>query len=290
MDENILRDDFMDELLADDDFLVEALKPHASDLTPMLSPGDSHRSGSQSPQMARCLAEIDVLQKKIQKRKRKLERDLSNRDVIMDNDTERVRNRDRNRRELHSKSRSPYRNRRRSRSPDRDRTRQHNRKSRSRSPRNQHRTRRSNTPSRNNRSSSNHKSLSFLEELAQKFAERGQEFPEKDLIMQPQEMNQMPSMHPPTNMVYYPGHNPYATMPVIPQPDFPMNPMNPNSYYGINPMAIHPIQFPSTMPQQPQNINNLHEVSINEFMTKKNKKKALFQLNTIVGRRMVLVA
>lgn len=258
-----INDDFIDELLADEDFMELGDNPNGSAQSPVSNRSDSP---SASPQLARCLAEIDELQKKIQKRKRKLEKDLFSRG--QDSELERSRERERRTRERRSKSRSPIRRtddrRRRSRSSDRDAhrsSRHHGRKSRSRSPRGHRRigTRTKSPPHK--RSSEVKNSLSFLEELAQTFAERGQDFPEKDFLMQPQSSNLMnpgPMLAPP-NMVFYPPMNSYPSAPPVQTVDFSMNP---SGYYGINPMALTSDHFQMGGIQPPQNLNNLHEVSV----------------------------
>lgn len=276
-----IADDFIDELIADDDFM-DLVDKHDG-LTPSPSPSNRSDSPSASPQLARCLAEIDELQKKIQKRKRKLEKDLSNHGH--DAESERSRERERRARERRTSSRSPFRRpeerRRRSRSSERDahRSNRHrNRKSRSRSPRGGHHrnSRRSKSPT-HKRSSEVKSSLSFLEELAQTFAERGQEFPEKDLIMHPQGsnlMNQIP-MHGQPNMVFYPGLNPYQQAgPHIPPVDFAMNSAG---YYG---MPNDPFQMGAM--QHPQNINNFEVSTVN--------LDSGFGLVADTGRTMWLVA
>lgn len=178
-------------------------------------------------QLKRCLAEIDELQRNIARRKQKIEAneaDLSNatRDA---------------RKTRRSRSRSRSRNERSSRDRGRDKGRRNDRK-RSRS-RQRHRTRRSKSGSpRAKRSMSTHKNLSFLEELAQTFAARGQEFPEKDLLMQQNaaaggsssSMQAMAgtSMHFPQQMVGANGGT-FAQQPA-------RYGSQSNMYYGINPM------------------------------------------------------
>lgn len=282
-------DDFFDELVDTEyiDKLVGSAHRDVSnrDASAIDGPNESG-SGGDSPQLARCLAEIDELQRKIQRRKRKLERDLTaHRPDPLDSDPEnreragrehlsRDRERER-RRDRRSKSMSPSHRsratgdgfRRRSRSPIRG-AKHHNRhrnRSRSRSPRGHQRGGRGGDGNRNNspgvkRESSNHKSLSFLEELAQTFAERGQDFPERDaLLMHPHggqmhggiDTNAMQNMN-----IYYPGLQQQYQNQSAAAAGFP----NPVGYYGINPMAMHSEQQ-FAMPPAMQNVNNLHEVS-----------------------------
>lgn len=264
-------DDFFDELA---DIKYEG---HETAEQPLDSP---EGSGGDSPQLARCLAEIDELQKKIQRRKRKLERDLTSHGEASSeskaeskessrdrSNRDKDKERDRRNRERRTRSRSPAYRRRRSPSPSR-----HNRhrRSRSRSPRNNYRggrgpgrNNRSKSPNNNKRAASNQKSLSFLDELALTFAQKGQEFPEKDLLMSQNHGMPMMGGGPPIdpiamqNMnIYYPGlQQQYQN---VPQAGFPNQP---NNYYGINPMAMPNEPF-NAMPPAMQNVNNnLHEVS-----------------------------
>lgn len=275
MDQDI-PDDFFDEL-GDSEFIDELVENKRSASNPVVDSPVGSNSRDASPQLARCLAEIDELQKKIQRRKRKLERDLSRRDESEDSDRE-----ERRARRVERVNRDKYR--RRSRTPEERRpgvphrsrhaVPRGGRKSRSRSPvrggfrGNHHDVRnRSNSPN-GKRAGSNHKSLSFLEELAQKFAEQGQDFPEKDILMQPH--NNMINQPMPMQNIYYPGLNAQYHNPVLAPPlGFPSVP----AYYGMNPMAMPvPNEMPfqcaaaasvaTAMPAPLQNANNLHEVSI----------------------------
>lgn len=274
-------DDFFDEL-ADTEFIDDLVeKSRDSGRTAPSPSGASPRdSGSRdgSPQLARCLAEIDELQKKIQRRKRKLERDMVSRDNDSDSDVGRERDRERKGRdrERDRRSRSPlrfhdsYYRRHRSRSNERESERNRGRpyishrgrksRSRSRSPNRNYRgsranRKRSKSPTAK-RSGSNHNSLTFLEELAQTFAERGQDFPEKDLIMQPPPhglMNPMQMAGPPDQ--FFAAMNPH-----FPSTSAFPNQINP-AYYGINPMSLHPGPYPPAS-MIPPIINNLHEVQV----------------------------
>lgn len=261
MDGGDIPDDFFDEL---SDIKYDTAAPNGSP--------NASGSGGDSPQLARCLAEIDELQKKIQRRKRKLERDLTatkSPETKVSRDRDRDRERDRRGRDHRSRSVSPVRrgrngtdNNSRRRSPDRHSRHRNNNRGRSRS---RSRSGRGGPSNRNHspggkRASSNHKSLSFLEELAQTFAERGQDFPEKDLIMQPQG-GQMHAAAAMQNMnIYYPGLQQQYQNAAAVTTGFPMQ--QPDSYYGINPMAMHGDPL-GGMPPAMQNVNNLHEVSRN---------------------------
>lgn len=271
-------DDFFDEL-ADSEFIDDLVeKSRDSGRTaPSPSAASPRDSGSRdgSPQLARCLAEIDELQKKIQRRKRKLERDMVSRDNDSDSDLARERDRERKGRDRERdgrRSRSPlrfhdsYYRRHRSRSNERETERSRGRpytshrgrKSRSRSPPNRNNYNRGLRNNRNRsksptakRSGSNHNSLTFLEELAQTFAERGQDFPEKDLIMQP---------HVHINQMQMAGPDPFfaAMNPHFPSTSAFPNQINPG-YYGINPMSLQPGPYPPAS-MMPPVMNNLHEV------------------------------
>lgn len=267
-------DDFFDEL-GDSEFIDELVENQRGASNAVADSPVGSNSRDASPQLARCLAEIDELQKKIQRRKRKLERDLVRGHESDESDRE---DRDRQRGRRNERPRDKYR--RRSRSPDRMGHRNRHRggpggpggrKSRSRSPlrggyRGNHNDmrNRSNSPV-GRRSSSNHKSLSFLEELAQKFAEQGQDFPEKDILMQPHNSMINPPMH--MQNIYYPGLNAQYHNPVLAPPiGFPNVP----GYYGpmtmLNEMpfalSAATVSAPPPIAVPLQNANNLHEVSI----------------------------
>lgn len=110
---------------------------------------------------------------------------------------------------------------------------------------------RSNSPSLHNprgkRSSSTHKNLTFLEELAQKFAEKGQAFPEKDALLMGQ--NHMNNQDASIAMNAYGNQIPFSDQQMIQQslinlPNY-LTPQigfsgqsNNLSYYGLNPMSI----------------------------------------------------
>lgn len=135
-------------------------------------------------QMKRCVAEITKLQRQIERRKELITETERSHEVALSS------NKLRKGHQRRSRSRSRSRNDRSSRRDKPGHSRSERKRSRSRhrsrSPGNfRHRARRSRSGSpRGKRSSSMHKNLSFLEELAQTFASRGQEFPEKDLLLQ----------------------------------------------------------------------------------------------------------
>lgn len=227
------------------------------------------------PQLNRCLEEIKVLERKIEKKRQVIK---ERQDGLTSEEILRHKTRD----GLEGRSRTRSRSRDRELRRHRERDRRRRSKSRSRSPRNRsphssskhlryderardrrhvsplrnrplRRSRsRSNSPHRSKRSSSTHKNISFLEELAQKFAEKGQAFPEKDALLMGHNPNQLnnnaidpnglpmpmefanvmpfeqPMVQPP--MISIPNYQP-------PQVGFQL-PQGMNLHYGINPMSI----------------------------------------------------
>lgn len=243
------------------------------------------------PHLNRCLDEIKVLEAKIEKKRRVIQerqngltveerlRQKASESERMIRSRSRSRERDRRHRERRprrgsrsSRSRSPHGSRHRDmRRPNRDRSLSPLFPSRG--------SRRSKSPKRSKRSSSTHRNISFLEELAQKFAEKGQAFPEKDaLLMGHNHMNQMNQMNnQPMDMNMQPMPMDFAnTMAFEPQPliaipnfqpqpqqvAYPIPPavqqpvQQPNMFYGINPMSILAGNIPSAAP------NNLATVCI----------------------------
>lgn len=206
-------DDFFDEL-ANAQFieeLVESAQDGEADLFD--SGSNQNASRENSPRMARCLAEIDVLTKDIERRKKKLEKELSQKGLSeqdlrqkLDRDIEederrlhrsrRGRDRRPSRSQTRSRSRShssksksiirspSYRDRPR----DRDREERNHRRYQNKSPQTSHRRHgrrsRSMSPNGKRRSSSTHKNLTFLEELAKTFAAQGKPFHEADILAQ----------------------------------------------------------------------------------------------------------
>lgn len=253
-------DDFFDEL-AETDFIEEIIDQEINETAidnnnenadandHEIDDGDAKKPES-SPRMARCLAEIKTLTKDIERRKQKLERELFDkgysegqlRREVSDSQTrEREKRRDRVRetdkgRNKDRKSRS------RSRSRDRYRSNRSHRshrshRSRSRSPidRRYGRRNRSKSPKR---SSSTHKNLTFLEELAQTFAEQGQAFPEKDLILNQQNQNL------PINLNHQPLHQMETNLMPIGmnlQPPLP----GPSYLSGMGPSLNQPVAYPT---------------------------------------------
>lgn len=97
------------------------------------------------------------------------------------------------------------------------------------------------------RSSSTHRNISFLEELAQTFAAKGQAFPEKDaLLMSTQgQMNNNSGIQMSTPLPMDFGNSlPFdqQMQPLITIPNFPQQqvgfPPQQNLFYGLNPMSI----------------------------------------------------
>ncbi|XP_055302105.1 uncharacterized protein LOC129568371 [Sitodiplosis mosellana] len=103
------------------------------------------------------------------------------------------------------------------------------------------------------RSSSTHRNISFLEELAQKFAEKGQAFPEKDALL----MGAQSNMNAPIPMDFGNGVPFDQSQPLIALPNFPQQqvafPPQQNMFYGVNPMSIL-ARNPVPVPQQQPNL------------------------------------
>lgn len=226
-------------------------------------------NGDDDPQLNRCLDEIKELEAKIEKKKRVIQERQNGLTVEerlrqkalecerMTRSRSRSRERERRHRERRprrgsrsSRSRSPHGSRHnRDRRPNRDR---------SLSPLPSRGSRRSKSPKRSKRSSSTHRNISFLEELAQKFAEKGQAFPEKDALLMGQnnmnQMNQMNNQPMPMDFVNTMSFEPQPL--IIPnfQPQqvaYPLpsvQPVQQNMFYGLNPMSILAGNIPSTGP------------------------------------------
>lgn len=195
-------------------------------------------------QMKRCVAEITKLQRQIERRKELITETERSHEEALSN----VNNKTRKGTTRRSRSRSRSRNDRASRRDKPGHSRGERKRSRSRhrsrSPANfRHRSRRSRSGSpRGKRSSSTHKNLSFLEELAQTFASRGQEFPEKDLLLQQNAagiaMSQMvhtQSMH--SHAAFTQISDPMNAAGLIPhaQPGYSGQA---NIFYGVNPASM----------------------------------------------------
>lgn len=238
-DENELPDDFFNDL-ADSKFVETVVE------------NPSIAGSEDDEQMTRCLAEIEKLQKDIERRKKKIlkgEAGLS--------ETEKRKPRERNSR---SRSRSKTkRDRKRNRSRSRESSPSIGGSSRSIKRRGHHHDKkgrsRSRSPRHRKRSSSVHKNLTFLEELERTFAEKGQSFPEKDLLL-----NNQNNMHQASNSMMHSNlnepHNSMAmdygnVMPFNREPSRPpfqpslvsypiqqQNMFHQNQIYGVNPMAV----------------------------------------------------
>lgn len=217
-------------------------------------------SRENSPTMVRRLDEIARLTEDIKRRKKKLEEELSKKGLsadklqkeLEDAEDEYDRNRERNSREQNrrrrrsrSRSTSRHRSHRRSRSPDK-KNRRHRNRSRSASPSRRRGNRSRSRSPRNARSSSTHKNLTFLEELAQTFAQKGQAFPEKDLLLNSTAgaaTSNLPNQVPfNPNIVEYPNLNMmhYATQPQLNPMIYPPPQYTTPIYYGMNPMTVVP--------------------------------------------------
>lgn len=213
-DEDDIPDNFFDEF-EDNEFLDELV----DNVVPNTDGNEDslHHDRSSSPLVERCLKEIDKLTKDIQRRKRKLELELSSKDGSSTGKEAPSSSTDVKRDARHRRSsRSPIGRRLRSKSPPRiPRSRSFERRlayrrnirslrsplsnvpnrfrrSRSRERRHPRSRSRSRSPTRKRRRSSSSgrlpptkvTGLTFLEELERKFAEEGKEFPEKDLLLQ----------------------------------------------------------------------------------------------------------
>lgn len=273
-DDDDLPDDFFDEL--GDSQFINKLEANDS-FDEFLTQNDSREN---SPEMARRLAEIAILTENIKRRKKKLEEDLSKKGLTSETlqkellEADKNFEREKNSREKHSrdrasrekrrhKNRSPsYHRHRRSRSMEK-KSHRHRKRSRSNSPRRRANRSRSRSP-RNQRSASTHKNLTFLEELAQTFAEKGQAFPEKDFLLNSATAvnttatttsNQVPFNphvpieYPNPNIMHYPQTTPHVNPMIYQQPQQPF--AGPHmAYYGINPMVVPGVPS-SSIPVQP---------------------------------------
>lgn len=253
-DDQNLPEDFFDDL-ADENLTDDVVENRLDD--------------EPDPQMARCLAEIEKLSKHIAKRKERIQTKAYRLETASTLSSEskrsRSKSRDRHARGSHrsrknkskSRSRSPKRGEQHSsrnreeieerirrrekkgRSPDR---RKHDsRKSRSRSP----------NP-RRKRSSSTHKNLSFLEELAETFKKQGKAFPEGEILLNKDATSSSALANQPDNRMHL---GPIGGMPFgLPHQQPVLNPAsfmaqqqvayplpqahNLNAFYGMNSMNI----------------------------------------------------
>lgn len=218
------------------------------------------RDEEDDPHLNRCMEEIKQLEWKIEKKKQVIRerQDGLTIDGLEGRSRSRSRSRDREsrsrrhrRRRSKSRSRSP---RNRSPSPHSSRHSRYDDRPRDRryvSPLRNRQGRRSKSPHRSKRSSSTHKNISFLEELAQKFAEKGQAFPEKDALIN--QINNNAGIDGPQMQMDFGNMVPFEQQmvqpPMISIPNFQpqqvgfqmqsAQPVQPNLlHYGINPMNI----------------------------------------------------
>lgn len=251
-------DDFFDEL-ANAQFIEDLVENAQDGGTDMFDSESNHNeSRENSPRMARCLAEIDVLTKDIERRKKKLEKELSQKgfseqelrkqlDRDIDDDdrrphrSRRTRDRRLSRTPTRSRTRSrspPYRHRERGHIHRRPHPRQH-----SKSPNHWRHNRRSKSGSPNGkrRSSSTHKHLTFLEELAKTFAEQGKPITEKDYLSNAKGgalVEQRPSIAPMMNIV-----DANLMLPQINMPSFQSTSMPAH----LNSVAFPTVGYPSNI-------------------------------------------
>lgn len=257
--------------------------------------GSGDNDSPASPLMERCLREIDKLTKDIQKKKKKLQKELEEKErekrdrsesptPLQPCDKPPLPQRRRNR----SRSIERYGRRRKSRSPRR-RSRSPRRRSRSRSRGRSTRYARSRSPTRRTTGSPIKPSMTFLEELDKKFAEQGQAFPEKDLMLKmqahhgkgeqhdagmpgPSSAHRMnipfgvaqpmrypaaaPPQPPPQMEMFPPGVGPvYGSTGLLPDPSMQFRYAAPVNF-GLNPMAIRmggfvPVAAPYAEPVPP---------------------------------------
>lgn len=250
--EDDIPDDFFDDL-ADNKFLDELLenvepeeakKPDKEDESPM-----NEENRSNSPLVERCLKEIDKLTKDIQRKKKKLQKELQEKERDEGPSISTSLRPSKSPKRSKSPRRHPYyrppRNRSRSierrsreyqRPRSRSRTSPKRRRSRSRSRSPFKRRRSPDRPKNTDRNTT--KAMSFLEELNMKFAEQGQPFPEKDLLLaqSKQQINQSynPSLVP----------NPMAmSTGFVPQQSYQMMPAEQQYGYAAsyvpNPLAFN---------------------------------------------------
>ncbi len=241
-----LPDDFFDEF-EDSKFLDEIVEIVVPEQTRLIS--TNHETNNGSPTETNndqrdqrndddgitksCLDRIDNLEKSIKRRKQRLQNEMQTKQPKRRSPPSRS---DRNVRSRDRRSPSGPRCGRRGRSRSRDRS-NHSRERRT---------------SRRDRSRSgspiNHQSrgMSFLEELEHKFAEKGQDFPEKNLLIQLRAKNNNVPLAVDHNPIGYPqdmpmyGMPPYMQMPMYNQPYQP--------YWNGNYMMEH---MPSNMQQMP---------------------------------------
>lgn len=235
----------------------------------------SHEKRSSSPMVERCLQEIDKLTKDIQRRKRKLEREMTKEQPSSSTDIRRRRSPSPGRSAV-TKWTPGRRIRTRSRSPDpRSRPASYRPRSPLRRSRSRERRRLPYAPSRSPyrkrpraespvAGTSTKSSMTFMEELEKKFAEQGKSFPEKYLLLSAQKAANSPvHMHSPRppllpmpvvpdpmpsipTSVYpmYQSHGYYGgsvePTPMYMYPNYSINPMNPIIAPVVAPMPIDP--------------------------------------------------
>lgn len=271
-------DDYFEGLV--DSKLIEDLVENATG-TDMFDSG-SNRSGSRenSPRMARCLAEIETLTKDIERRKKNLQKELSDKGMnevdlrdkldrdVSEGRSHRGRRRDRRGSRSFSRSRSRSRNRRSTSKPinrspsyrerqrrERERDRERERE-RSRRQQRSRRRSKSASPNGKHRSSSVHKNISFLEELAQTFAAQGKPMDAEEILAQAKG-NSMPMHHqqqsaPMRPMMNAPMNEPMMMPPMQMQYQqaitYPNVGYPPNMFYGVDGLAGAPLmQAPQMM-------------------------------------------
>lgn len=283
-------DNFFDEFEDNEfvDHLIDSVLPDKDEENHAKAGSTSREKRSSSPMVERCLQEIDKLTKDIQRRKRKLEREMTKEQPSSSTDIRRRRSPSPGR--SAGRKWSPHRRirtRSRSRSPDlRQRPASYRPRSPLRRSRSRERRRITYTSSRISphrkrtrpdspvAGTSTKSSMTFMEELEKKFAEQGKAFPEKYLLLGAQKaanMSNIPRPRPPLldlpmpvstdlipplpTSVYppYQSHGYYggaeATQMYM-YPNYSVNPMTPIIAPSVAPMPIDP-PVPTKKPPPP---------------------------------------
>lgn len=202
----------------------------------------------------RCLEEINSLTKSIDRRRRRLQNGISEHNkrtnrVSHSPSTSRTDRNVRSRDRRMSPRRSPSGSRGRRRSRSRERSRRDRRSSRSRRDRS-----RSASPLNQSRP------MTFLEELAQKFAEKGLDFPEKQILID--RKNGTPAINPyPATGNYSRCEAPYMQMPNTQMPMYNANQLYQPQWNG-NYMTSNMQHVPLPLPAVNDTMTNLHSAIV----------------------------
>lgn len=270
-------DNFFDEFEDNEfvDHLIDSVLPEKEDENHTKAGSSLREKRSSSPMVERCLQEIDKLTKDIQRRKRKLEREMTKEQPSSSTDIRRRRSPSPGR--SAGRKWSPHRRirtRSRSRSPDLRqrpasyRPRSPLRRSRSRERRRMLYTSIRGSPYRKRTraespvaGTSTKSSMTFMEELEKKFAEQGKAFPEKYLVLGAQKTANLNGPRPRPPLLELPMSGTTDPMPPLPTSTYPPylshgyygsvepNQMYMYANYGVNPMTPIPTVVP--MPIDP---------------------------------------